>query len=420
MADEGRHILLPAFLSDPTGNVKEKMIEKSLHYLVNFMQTFLKVWVWNINIKRKMDSIIKNAVSSAEEQKPHVHNKDDENLLAILKEHQARIKVIGVGGGGNNTLDRISEIGIEGARTIAVNTDAQDLIETKADKKILLGRELTKGLGAGAVPKVGEDAARESEAELKNALKDSDMIFITSGMGGGTGTGAAPVIAEMAKKSGALVVGVVTIPFSMEGSRRYENAMRGLEKMEKHVDTLIVIPNEKLLEIAPNLPLHTAFKLADEVLTNAVKGITELVTKNGLINLDFADIKTVMTGAGMAMIGLGESDSENRAEESVERALNNPLLDVDLSGASGALVNVTGGPDMTLEDAKRIVAKVSATLEDDARIIWGAQVLDDLNKIVKTMVVITGVRSEQIRGMKKKSDNDSSNHDDELGLEFIR
>lgn len=366
-----------------------------------------------------MDSIIKNAVSSAQEEKMPVQSKDDEELLAILKQHQARIKVIGVGGGGNNTLERIAEIGVEGARTIAVNTDAQDLIETKADKKILIGRELTKGLGAGAVPKVGEEAARESEKELKLALKDSDMIFITSGMGGGTGTGAAPFIAEIAKSSGALVVGVVTIPFAMEGSRRYDNAMLGLEKMERNVDTLIVIPNEKLLEIAPNLPLHTAFKLADEVLTNAVKGITELVTKNGLINLDFADIKTVMTGAGMAMIGLGESDSENRAEESVERALNNPLLDVDLSNATGALVNVTGGPDMTLEDARKIVAKVSETLDDDARIIWGAQIMEDLDKVIKTMVVVTGVKSDQIRG-RKVSSAKTENVDDELGLEFIR
>ncbi|MCA9496884.1 MAG: cell division protein FtsZ, partial [Nanoarchaeota archaeon] len=283
-----------------------------------------------------MDSIIRNAVSSAQAERSVVSSKDDEELLSILREHQARIKVVGIGGGGNNTLDRISEIGIEGAKTIAINTDAQDLIETKAEKKILIGRELTKGLGAGAVPKVGEESAKESESEIKSALADSDMIFITSGMGGGTGTGAAPVIAELAKKSGALVVGVVTVPFAMEGSRRYDNAMIGLEKMERFVDTLIVIPNEKLLEIAPNLPLHTAFKLADEVLTNAVKGITELVTKNGLINLDFADIKSVMTDAGMAMIGLGEADSENRAEESVERALNNPLLDVDLKNASGA------------------------------------------------------------------------------------
>ncbi len=365
-----------------------------------------------------MDSLIKNAVSSQEIDKSSF-NQDDEELMNILKQHQARIKVIGVGGGGNNTLDRITEIGIEGAKTIAVNTDAQDLIETKADKKILIGKELTKGLGAGAAPKVGEESAREQENDLKQAMADSDMIFITSGMGGGTGTGAAPVIAEIAKKSGALVVGVVTVPFAMEGSRRYENALLGLEKMERHVDTLIVIPNEKLLEIAPNLPLHTAFKLADEVLTNAVKGITELVTKNGLINLDFADIKAVMSDAGMAMIGLGESDSENRSEESVERALNNPLLDVQLNNASGALVNVTGGPDMTLEDAKKIVAKVSETLDEDAKIIWGAQIVEDLNKVIKTMVVITGVKSDQIRG-RKRIEQANAKLDDELGLEFIR
>jgi len=365
-----------------------------------------------------MDSIIKNAVSNSENSRPVAQSQDDQELLDILKQHQARIKVIGIGGGGNNTLDRISEIGVEGAKIIAVNTDAQDLIETKADRKILIGKELTKGLGAGAKPQVGEESAKESESDLKEVMRDSDMIFITCGMGGGTGTGAAPVVAEIAKKSGALVVGVVTVPFAMEGSRRYENAMLGLEKMERFVDTLIVIPNEKLLEIAPNLPLHTAFKLADEILTNAVKGITELVTKNGLINLDFADIKNVMTDAGMAMIGLGEADSENRAEESVERALNNPLLDVDLKGASGALVNVTGGPDMTLEDARKIVSKVSETLDEDAKIIWGAQIVEDLNKVIKTMVVITGVKSEQIRG-RKKVEEETKKANNELGLEFI-
>ena len=365
-----------------------------------------------------MDSLIKNAVSTAAD-KPSSYSQEDEELLNILKQHQARIKVIGIGGGGNNTLNRINEIGIEGAKIIAVNTDAQDLIETTADKKILIGKELTRGLGAGAAPKIGEESAKESESQLKEALKDSDMVFITSGMGGGTGTGAAPVVAEIAKKSGALVVGVVTVPFAMEGSRRYENAMIGLEKMERHVDTLIVIPNEKLLEIAPNLPLHTAFKLADEVLTNAVKGITELVTKTGLINLDFADIKAVMTDAGMAMIGLGEADSENRAEESVERALNNPLLDVNLQNASGALVNVTGGSDMTLDDARKIVAKVAETLDDDAKIIWGAQIQEELEKVIKTMVVITGVKSDQIRG-KKRIEQRNQQIDNELGLEFIR
>jgi len=366
-----------------------------------------------------MDSIIKNVVSSAQSEKERVMTKEDEELLAILKQHMARIKVVGVGGGGNNTLDRISEIGVEGAVMIAVNTDAQDLIGTKADRKILIGKQLSRGLGAGAVPKIGEEAAREQEQELKEALKDSDMVFITCGMGGGTGTGAAPVVAEIAKKSGALVVGVVTVPFAMEGSRRYANAMSGLDKMEQFVDTLIVIPNEKLLQVAPNLPLHTAFKLADEILTNAVKGITELVTKNGLINLDFADIKTVMTDGGIAMIGLGESDSENRAEESVERALNNPLLDVDLKNATGALVNVTGGPDMTLEDARKIVGKVAAILDEDAKMIWGAQVMDDLNKVIKTMVIVTGVKSDQIKG-RSKAEKRAEGLDAELGLEFIK
>ena len=365
-----------------------------------------------------MDSLIKNAVQNADSYQGVTH-KEDEELLAILNEHKARIKVVGIGGGGNNTLNRIAQVGVAGAKTIAINTDAQDLIETKADKKILIGRELTRGLGAGAAPKIGEESAREQENDIRDSLKDSDMIFITSGMGGGTGTGAAPVVAEIAKKSGALVVGVVTIPFAMEGNRRYENAMLGISKMERFVDTLIVIPNEKLLEIAPNLPLHTAFRFADEILTNAVKGISELVTTNGLINLDFADIKAVMTDAGMAMIGLGEADSENRSEESVERALNTPLLDVDLKNASGALVNVTGGPDMTLEDARKIVAKVSETLDEDAKIIWGAQIMDDLEKVIKTMVVITGVKSEQIRGI-KRAEKERKELDNELGLEFIR
>ena len=367
-----------------------------------------------------MDSLIKNIVDEAqnEEKIAPKNSAQDEELYKLLEKNQARIKVIGVGGGGCNTLTRISQIGIVGAEVIAINTDVQDLLSTPADKKILIGKELTKGLGAGAVPKVGEEAAKEQEKEIKDSLKDCDLVFITCGMGGGTGTGAAPVIAEIAKKSKALVVGVVTVPFSMEGNRRYENALYGIEKIEKYVDTLIVIPNEKLLEVAPNLPLHTAFKFADEVLTNAVKGITELVTKNGLINLDFADIKTVMSDGGMAMIGIGESDNENRAEESVEKALNNPLLNVDFENAKGALVNVSGGSDMTLEDARRIVAKIADMLDDDAKIIWGAQILEDLKKTIKTMVVVTGVKSEQIRG-KSNYEKKSKDLDDELGLEFI-
>ncbi len=344
----------------------------------------------------------------------------DAELEEFLAKQKASIKVVGTGGGGNNTINRISEVGIVGAETIAINTDAQDLLYTTADKKLLIGRELTHGLGAGSDPKVGEEAAKESEHEIKGAMQGADMIFITCGLGGGTGTGSAPIIAEVSKKLGALTVGIVTLPFSMEGNRRWENAVAGLERLETIVDTLIVIPNDKLLEIAPELPLHTAFKVSDEILTNAVKGIAELITKTGLINLDFADVRAVMSSGGVALIGVGESDSENRAVEAVEKAINNPLLDVDISGANGALINVSGGPDMTLEEARKVVEAVSERLDPDARIIWGAQISEDLAKTVRVMLIVTGVKSSQILGPKKKFSTKAKKEiENELGIEFV-
>ncbi|PIN87007.1 cell division protein FtsZ [Candidatus Woesearchaeota archaeon CG10_big_fil_rev_8_21_14_0_10_44_13] len=344
----------------------------------------------------------------------------DAELESYLLKQKASIRVVGTGGAGNNTINRITEVGVKGAETIAVNTDAQDLLYTNADKKVLIGKETTKGLGAGSIPKVGEEAAKENESELKAVLKGADLIFVTCGLGGGTGTGSAPVIADISKKMGALTVGVVTMPFAMEGNRRYENAVIGLEKLENVVDTLIVIPNDKLLEIAPDLPLHTAFKIADEILTNAVKGIAELVTKAGLVNLDFADIRTVMGNGGVALIGVGESDTANRATEAVEKAINNPLLDVDISGASGALINVCGGPDMTLDEARKVVEAVSEKLDEDAKIIWGAQISDDLSNTLRALLIITGVKSSQIFGR----DTTASTHkkkeiENELGIEFI-
>jgi len=344
----------------------------------------------------------------------------DAELEALLSKQKAAIKVVGVGGGGNNTINRMMEVGIKGVESIAVNTDAQDLLYTTADKKIIIGKETTRGLGAGSIPKVGEESARENESELKDSLKGSDMVFITCGLGGGTGTGAAPVVAELAKKMGVLSIGVVTMPFSMEGQRRYENAVIGLEKMQNLVDTLIVIPNDKLLELAPDLPLHTAFKVADEILTNAVKGIAELVTTTGLINLDFADIRTVMGNGGVALIGVGESDSENRAMEAVEKSLHNPLLDVNILGATGALINISGGTDMTLDEARKIVDIASEQLDENAKIIWGANITEDLQKTIRVLLIITGVRSNQLfgpqrnAGAKKKKDIES-----ELGIEFL-
>ena len=359
-------------------------------------------------------------MDNAQEPENQPFNEADQELEKYLSLQKAKIKVVGTGGGGNNTINRITEVGIKGAETIAINTDAQDLLYTTADRKILIGKEVTKGLGAGSNPKLGEEAARENEHEIKNALAHSDMVFITCGLGGGTGTGSAPIVADLASKQGALTVGVVTMPFAMEGHRRYENAVIGLEKLEQIVDTLIVIPNDKLLELAPDLPLHTAFKVADEILTNAVKGIAELVTKAGLVNLDFADIRAVMTGGGVALIGVGESDSDNRAIEAVEKAISNPLLDVDITGANGALINVAGGEDMTLEEARKVVETVSERLDPEARIIWGAQIYKDLEKTIRTMLIVTGVKSTQIFGKdhtlanRKKKEFAS-----ELGIEFV-
>lgn len=344
----------------------------------------------------------------------------DRELAELLKKQSAKIKVIGVGGGGNNSLSRMREIGIKGGDLIAVNTDAQDLLYSNADQKILIGKELTQGLGSGSNPKVGEEAAKESESEIKKKLANSDMVFITCGMGGGTGTGAAPVIAGLAKKQGALTIGVVTMPFTIEGRKRIENAMNGLERMEAVVDTLIVIPNDKLLELAPELPLQTAFKIADEILTNAVKGITELVTTSGLVNLDFADIRAVMVDGGVSLIGMGESDSTNRALEAVEKAIQNPLLDVDISNAKGALVNVVGGNDMSLDECKAIIEEIGNQLSPDARLIWGAQISQDMDKAIRVLLVVTGVKSSQILGHGETMESMKHREiEEELGIEFF-
>ena len=344
----------------------------------------------------------------------------DKELAEILKKQVAKIKIIGVGGGGNNSLNRMKEIGIKGGELIAINTDAQDLLYTDADHKILIGKELTQGLGAGSNPKIGEEAAKESMAEIKKKLAGSDLIFITCGLGGGTGTGAAPEIAKIAKKNGALTIGVVTLPFTIEGQKRIENAMIGLEKLESFVDTLIIIPNDKLLELAPKLPLQTAFKIADEILTNAVKGITELVTTNGLVNLDFADIKAVMTNGGVSLIGMGESDTTDRALEAIEKAMDNPLLDVDISNATGALVNVCGGPDMSLDEYKLIIETIGNKLNPEAKLIGGAQISEDMDKSIRVLLIVTGVKSAQITGGRESTESLKHREiEEELGIEFF-
>jgi len=342
----------------------------------------------------------------------------DRELEELLKKQHSKVKVFGVGGGGGNTISRMKEIGIKGGEFIAVNTDAQDLLYSNADHKILIGKELTQGLGAGSNPRVGEEAAHESEQEIKKRLSGCDMVFITCGLGGGTGTGAAPVIAELSKKQGALTIGVVTMPFTIEGRKRVENAEYGLERMESIVDTLIVIPNDKLLEIAPELPLQTAFKVADEILTNAVKGTTELITRSGLVNLDFADVKAVMTNGGVSLIGMGESDSASRAKDAVDKSINNPLLDVDISNATGALVNIIGGNDLSLDEAREIISVIGDKLNSDAKMIWGAQISPDMEKSVRVMIIVTGVHSSQIIGAVPENARQTE-ISNELGIEFL-
>ncbi|MHB8604283.1 MAG: cell division protein FtsZ [Thermoplasmatota archaeon] len=323
----------------------------------------------------------------------------DADLKDVIGQLNTRIKVVGCGGGGCNTINRLAEARIDNVELLACNTDAQHLLGmTKNANRILIGRHLTRGLGAGALPQIGEKAAVETEEQIKKSLEGADMVFITAGMGGGTGTGSAPVVAKVARDIGALTVAVVTMPFRVEGAVRAENAEAGLARLRDAADTTIVIPNDKLLEVVPNLPLNAAFKVADTVLMRAIKGLTEMITKPGLVNLDFADLTTVMKRGGVAMIGLGESDEDERAQKAVNEALSSPLLDVDISGATGCLVEVQGGGDMTLAEAQTVVQHIYERVSPDCRIIWGASIQPDLDRAMRVMVVLTGVKSKQILG----------------------
>lgn len=340
-----------------------------------------------------------------------VNNRELEKVLSGLTTH---IKVIGCGGAGSNTISRCVAAAITGSELIAINTDAQHLLLIDAPNKVLIGRHLTHGLGAGSLPQIGEEAARESEQDVRSAIGRSDMVFVTCGLGGGTGTGSAPIVAQIAKETGALTIGVVTLPFSVEGLIRMENAEAGLKRLRDVCDTVIVIPNDKLLDIVPNLSLNAAFKVADEVLMRSIKGITEMITRPGLVNLDFADLKTVMKRGGVAMIGLGEAEGENKAVNAVIEALNSPLLEVDISEATGALVNVTGGEDMTISEAERVVEEIYSRVDPNARIIWGTTVDESLKRNIRAMLVITGVKSKQILGPSQKSFENK-----EYGIDFV-
>jgi len=314
-------------------------------------------------------------------------------LIKTLTGQFAKIKVIGVGGGGNNAINSmITEDAIKGVDFIAVNTDSQALLNSLASIKIQIGEKLTKGLGAGGNPQMGQKAAEESKERIKEVLQGTDMVFVTGGMGGGTCTGAAPIIAQIAKKElGILTIGVVTKPFLFEGTRRMTNAEEGISQLRENVDTLIVIPNQKVMEVVNNkATLLEAFKIADSVLSKGTKAIADLITVPGLINLDFADIKAVMSNAGSALMGTGEAEGENKIQKAVEDAIDSPLVEVNIEGARGVLINVTGGPDITMSEIEEAARNITERTAPDANIIFGATIDKELKGKVKISVIATG------------------------------
>ena len=303
----------------------------------------------------------------------------------------ARIKVIGVGGGGSNAVNRMIEEGIQGVEFIAVNTDAQALLLSKAPMRVRLGDKITRGLGAGGDPEVGRKAAEESADDLYNVLKGADMVFVTAGLGGGTGTGAAPIVAQIAREVGALTLGVVTRPFTFEGGKRMTTAETGMTKLKEHADTLIVIPNDRLLQIVDKrASLQDSFKLADDVLRQGIQGISELITVPGLINLDFADVRAIMSEGGAALMAVGKASGEDRARVAAEQAISSQLLDITIDGARGVLFNVTGGPNMTLFEVNQAAAMIRETTHPDVNMIFGAVIDPDMGDDIRITVIATG------------------------------
>lgn len=324
----------------------------------------------------------------------------------------ATIKVIGVGGGGNNAVNRMIDHGVEGVEFIAVNTDAQALNMSKAEIKMQIGGKLTRGLGAGANPEVGKKAAEESKEQIEEALKGADMVFVTAGKGGGTGTGAAPVIAQIAKDLGALTVGVVTRPFSFEGARRSRQAATGIDQLKESVDTLIVIPNDRLLEVVDkNTPMLEAFREADNVLRQGVQGISDLIAKPGLINVDFADVKTIMTDKGSALMGIGVANGENRASEAAKKAISSPLLETSIDGAQGILMNISGGENLSLFEVQEAADLVTSAADIEVNVIFGNVINENLKEEVIVTVIATGFdeTTEQPERNTQKPNNYRSN-----------
>ena len=345
-----------------------------------------------------MQSIINAAVFNAEREKELAdHSKNfDEEING-----QPRIVIVGCGGAGNNTINRLHHMGVSGAETIAVNTDHQHLKMIQADKRILVGKSLTKGLGAGGYPEIGKKAAEMSRTTLEHALESADLCFITAGMGGGTGTGTAPVVAQIAKEQGAIVVGMVSYPFDVEKARLIR-AEEGLTALSKSANSVILLDNNKLKNFVPNLPLAQSFSVMDQLIGETIKGITETITEPSLINIDYADVRAIMSKGGVATMLVGESKQQNKSESVVKECLSNPMLDIDYRGATGALIHVTGGSDLTLIEAEEITASLTYELDPSADVIWGARIRNDMEGKVRVLAIMTGVQAGDGRSLQVK------------------
>jgi cell division protein FtsZ len=308
-----------------------------------------------------------------------------------------RIVIVGAGGAGNNTINRLYNIGVDGADVVAINTDKQHLKMIEADTKILVGKSLTQGLGAGGDPHMGARATEMAQGTIKEVLGEADLVFVTAGMGGGTGTGSAPIIAKIAKEQGAIVVGMVSTPFDVERARTVK-AEEGLDNLRNEADSIIVLDNNRLLDYVPNLPIGKAFSVMDQIIAETVKGISETITQPSLINLDYADMSTIMNQGGVAVMLVGETSDKNKTQDVVNDAMNHPLLDVDYRGATGGLVHITGGPDLTLKEAEGIANNITERLEPSANVIWGARIQEEYKGKVRVMAIMTGVQSAQVLG----------------------
>lgn len=350
-----------------------------------------------------IDSVVQEALKYTEMEREYRNDKGENTVGNDFEDFGLpQIKIVGCGGAGNNTINRLYNIGVNGAETIAVNTDKQHLDVIKADKKILVGKSLTRGLGAGGFPEIGKRAAELARSTLQEVLKDADLVFITAGMGGGTGTGTAPIVAQVAKEQGAIVVGMVSTPFKVERARMVK-AEEGIADLRSAADTVIVLDNNRLLEYVPNLPLEQSFSVMDQLISETVKGISETITRPSLINLDFADVRAIMNAGGVAVMLVGETKSQDKSDNVVRNALNHPLLDVDYRGATGALVHITGGPDLTLREAENIAESLTYELDSHANVIWGARVQKDYEGKVRVLAIMTGVQSPQIMGKNSKA-----------------